>query len=378
MWVRFGVLGPADESAAVRNPPPILACPCVGASHKYERRLVMRLGDSAACASPVPTAKFDFEEYLRLQSHTFVQYYRCLPISLLNKGQVDEDGNRVIMPQSALDRLDGLTIQYPMLFQIQNPGTERVTHCGVLEFTADEGFIHMPVCLMAQLGVRETEIVLVRSTTLPTATFVKLQPHTTDFHSVACPKDLLEHNFMKFPCVTAGETIAVMEGERRFYLDVVEARPADAVCTLDTDCEVEFATALDYVEPPPPPVASKGNDEKQPARFTGAAARMDGKTVEQQPPAPPVPVVGGHGDQPRKPVQFTGTAARVDGKPVEEPPETVAAVAGAPGATKRKFRYGAPSAAGNGASKSKEEGGATAKDKEQQKPFTGTQYSLKD
>ncbi|KAJ1282641.1 hypothetical protein BS78_03G067300 [Paspalum vaginatum] len=318
----------------------------------------------------------DFEEYLRLQSHTFVQYYRCLPLSLLNKGQADEDGNRVIMPQSAFDRLDGLNVQYPMMFQIQNPSTERVTHCGVLEFTADEGFIHMPAWLMARLGVGETEIVLVRSATLPPATFVKLQPHTTDFLSVACQKELLERNFMKFPCVTAGETIAVTEGERRFYLDVLEARPADAVCTLDTDCEAEFAPPLDYVEPPPPapPVASQASDEKQPARFTGAAARMDGKTVEQQQqqPAAPVPVVGGHGDRPRKPVQFTGTAVRVDGKPVEAPP-----VAGAPGApTKRKFRYGAPSAAGSGASKSKEEGVATAK--EQQKPFTGTHYSLKD
>jgi len=49
------------------------------------------------------------------------------------------------MPLSALDRLARLiNIQYPMLFQIKNPSTERVTHCGVLEFVADEGFIHMP------------------------------------------------------------------------------------------------------------------------------------------------------------------------------------------------------------------------------------------
>lgn len=123
----------------------------------------------------------DFEEYLNLQSQTFVQYYRCLPLSLLHKENADEDGNRgklafcflsfftsnfffffffwrmqcsnllllhlnfaVIMPLSALDRLGGLNIEYPMLFQIKHPITERATHCGVLEFVADEGFIHMP------------------------------------------------------------------------------------------------------------------------------------------------------------------------------------------------------------------------------------------
>lgn len=48
------------------------------------------------------------------------------------------------MPTSALDRLENLNIAYPQLFQIKNPSTERVTHCGVLEFNADEGFIHMP------------------------------------------------------------------------------------------------------------------------------------------------------------------------------------------------------------------------------------------
>ena len=50
----------------------------------------------------------------------------------------------VILRLSALDRLEHLDTEYPMLFQIKNPSTERVTHCGVHEFVAEEGFIHMP------------------------------------------------------------------------------------------------------------------------------------------------------------------------------------------------------------------------------------------
>lgn len=148
----------------------------------------------------------------------------------------------------------------------------------------------------------------------------------------------LEHNFFgKFTCVSVGETIAVTEGERRYYLDVLEAQPADAVCSRDTDCAVDFAPPLDYVEPPPR-FASQGNNDEpppQPARFTGVAARMDGKPVEL--PTPPPGAVN----------------------------------AGVP---KRKVRFGAPAAAGSGAvSKGKEEGGAG---EEQGKRFTGTQYSL--
>ena len=43
------------------------------------------------------------------------------------------------MPPSALDQLTRLNIVYPMLFKLSNKKTDRTTHCGVLEFIADEG-----------------------------------------------------------------------------------------------------------------------------------------------------------------------------------------------------------------------------------------------
>lgn len=51
----------------------------------------------------------------------------------------------VIMPPSALDQLTRLNINYPMLFKLVNKNTNRVTHCGVLEFVADEGKIYLPL-----------------------------------------------------------------------------------------------------------------------------------------------------------------------------------------------------------------------------------------
>lgn len=40
-----------------------------------------------------------------------------------------------------------------MLFELNNPAAERVTHCGVLEFVADEGLIYLPywVCFLSVL-----------------------------------------------------------------------------------------------------------------------------------------------------------------------------------------------------------------------------------
>lgn len=37
-----------------------------------------------------------------------------------------------------------LHIDYPMLFELRNDAAERVSHCGVLEFIAEEGMIYMP------------------------------------------------------------------------------------------------------------------------------------------------------------------------------------------------------------------------------------------
>lgn len=37
-----------------------------------------------------------------------------------------------------------LHIDYPMLFELRNDAAERFSHCGVLEFIAEEGMIYMP------------------------------------------------------------------------------------------------------------------------------------------------------------------------------------------------------------------------------------------
>ena len=44
-----------------------------------------------------------------------------------------------------------LHIQYPMLFKLTNNRAHRVTHCGVLEFVADEGRVYLPYWVMHAL-----------------------------------------------------------------------------------------------------------------------------------------------------------------------------------------------------------------------------------
>ncbi|XBI61852.1 hypothetical protein VPH35_042592 [Triticum aestivum] len=235
-----------------------------------------------------------WQAYLRQKRSRigWAQYLRCRPMALLGKAGAD-DGNRVVMPASALDGINSALVEYPLVFRVQNAATLDATNCGMLEFGAEEGFVYVPALTMVRLGLEEDDLVLMTSTSLPKATSVKLRPHTMDFLGAKDLKRLLEFNVrLNTPCVTVGDTIAVAEGDRRYLLDVVEAKPADAVSTLDTDCEVDFATPLDYVQPPAPvPVKVAATPCQDCAhggerRFVGVGMRMDGKPVETPPPAP--------------------------------------------------------------------------------------------
>ncbi|CAL5211575.1 unnamed protein product [Lathyrus oleraceus] len=37
-----------------------------------------------------------------------------------------------------------MNIEYPMLFELRSHSADKTTHCGVLEFTADEGTVSLP------------------------------------------------------------------------------------------------------------------------------------------------------------------------------------------------------------------------------------------
>ncbi|XP_038972973.1 ubiquitin fusion degradation protein 1 homolog [Phoenix dactylifera] len=201
------------------------------------------------------------------------------------------------MPPSALDRLASLHIDYPMLFELHNAATERVSHCGVLEFIAEEGMIYMPYWMMQNLLLQEGDTVHVKNATLPKGTYVKLQPHTKDFLDISNPKAILETTLRSFSCLTTGDSIMVAYNNKKYYIDIVETKPASAISIIETDCEVDFAPPLDYKEPEQPqqplippsqaPVQvqeAEADAEPKFSPFTGIGRRLDGKPLMHQEP----------------------------------------------------------------------------------------------
>ncbi|KAI7749126.1 hypothetical protein M8C21_029141 [Ambrosia artemisiifolia] len=193
----------------------------------------------------------------RYHGTSFEQSYRCYPASFIDKAHI-ENGDKIIMPPSALDRLASLQIDYPMLFELRNASTERVSHCGVLEFIAEEGLIYMPYWMMENLLLQEGDIVRVKNVTLP-----------------------------------KGDSIMVAYNNKKYYINIIESKPSNAISIIETDCEVDFAPPLDYKEPERPvsSVTKNKAPEQAPAAepkfnpFTGSGRRLDGKPLKDQPPA---------------------------------------------------------------------------------------------
>ena len=185
------------------------------------------------------------------QFRPFNTMYRCYSVCMLpgNERLDVEKGGKIIMPPSALDTLTRLNIQYPMLFKLTNNRHNRVTHCGVLEFVADEGKVYLPYWMMRNLLLEEGSMIQVESASLPVATFSKFQPQSPDFLDIHDQKAVLENALRNFACLTNGDVIAINYNDKVYELCVLETKPGPAVSIIECDMNVEFAAPVGYKEP---------------------------------------------------------------------------------------------------------------------------------
>ena len=123
------------------------------------------------------------------------------------------------------------------------------THCGVAEFTAEEGTCYIPSNMFERLCLMEAQQVNLRNVVLQPGSFIKLQPHKVEFINNPNPKTILEYNLRNYFCVTEGDTISVKFGKNIYKIDIVKCKPNKAIRTLNCDIEVDFDPPKDYKEP---------------------------------------------------------------------------------------------------------------------------------
>jgi ubiquitin fusion degradation protein 1 len=217
----------------------------------------------------------------------FDELYACFPVSFLGKGDT-ENGNKIFLPQSALDKLARLQITYPMLFEVTSTTTGMRTHVGVLEFIAEEGCCHIPYFIMQNLCMQEGDMLQVANVSLPKGSFVKLQPLTSDFLDVHNPRAVLENTLRNYATLTKGDHIVIPYNKKTFEIEILECKPADAIQSIEADVQVAFAPPKDYREPAPvastinaPPAEEEEDEEEEVDPFTGEGRRIDGKAPKK-------------------------------------------------------------------------------------------------
>ena len=163
-----------------------------------------------------------------------------------------EEGDKILLPPSAFDTLSRMVIDYPILFELTNEPLGKSTHCGVLEFTAEEGRCYMPFWMMQNLIIEEGAILKVKNVTLPKANFVKFRAQSVDFLDISNPKAVLEYTLRKYTCVTTGDMICLPYSGKNYYLEVTEVKPNGAASIIEADVNVDFDEPVGYKAPPRP------------------------------------------------------------------------------------------------------------------------------
>ncbi|XP_075852900.1 ubiquitin recognition factor in ER-associated degradation protein 1 isoform X2 [Microcebus murinus] len=215
----------------------------------------------------------------RVFQNRFSTQYRCFSVSMLagpNDRSDVEKGGKIIMPPSALDQLSRLNITYPMLFKLTNKNSDRMTHCGVLEFVADEGICYLPHWMMQNLLLEEGGLVQVESVNLQVATYSKFQPQSPDFLDITNPKAVLENALRNFACLTTGDVIAINYNEKIYELRVMETKPDKAVSIIECDMNEGEADHSSYA------------GELGFRAFSGSGNRLDGKKKGVEPSPSPI------------------------------------------------------------------------------------------
>lgn len=222
--------------------------------------------------------------------------------SATNYSSKDLSGDKIILPQSALEQLLAASssssvsasssnpfrssyasatvrapyafdndpyqqqLPSPLMFRLVNPSNGNAVYAGIREFSAEEGEVQLSPYLMEALGIELSKDtseepadaagaevsaprITVHAKHLPKGTYVRLRPLEAGYNPDDW-KSLLERQLREsFTTLTNGAILSVsgVKGEK-FRLLVDGFRPeGDGICVVDTDLEVDIE-ALDEAQ----------------------------------------------------------------------------------------------------------------------------------
>ena len=178
--------------------------------------------------------------------------------------------NKILLPESLLFELtkeNHDSLDNKMYFKVSHTETGYGEVCGVHEFSAPPGVVHLPYHIMNSCSIGEGTNVKIELVAPPKGSFIKLRLHNSkEFSKLSDPKAVLEKIMSSdYPVVTQGQTIAIhyRDLNKVFMMDIVETKPSEVIEILNADINVDFDKALDYEEPKPEPQAAWSESKSQ-------------------------------------------------------------------------------------------------------------------
>eukprot|EP01084_Bolivina_argentea_P140306 246706_1 len=114
---------------------------------------------------------------------TFKRKYHAYSPAYWNSENRDklEAGDKIVLPASALEELSRMQVQFPIMFEIAHDSDilPKKSHCSVMEFTAPEGSVYLPIWMIDNLGLdpQGESVVELTTVSLPKGNFVQFQAH---------------------------------------------------------------------------------------------------------------------------------------------------------------------------------------------------------
>ncbi|XP_010548888.1 PREDICTED: uncharacterized protein LOC104820219 [Tarenaya hassleriana] len=171
------------------------------------------------------------------------------------------NGDKIKLPPSCFTELSdqGAFDKGPLYFRLSvihhgTPVNEedgkkdgiRTTHCGVLEFTAEDGTVGLPPHVWSNLfsthAPADSPLVQIRYVRLPKGGYAKLQPGDVGFSDLPNHKAILETILRQHATLSLDDVLTVSYGQLSYKLRVLELKPASSISVLDTDIEVDIVS----------------------------------------------------------------------------------------------------------------------------------------
>ena len=186
--------------------------------------------------------------------------------------QIDIENDKIKLPPTTLTLLNdqnAFTCGRPVMFQIKiQQGYQycvsKITHCGVLEFTAAEGTVELPTKVYQNLfnttenpsiniSTLPPPIVELKYVILPKITLVQFQPKLNIFSQLGPIKLILEENLQQHTTLTVEDLLIVWYRGHSYEIIVKNIEPNEGLVhgggtVIDTNIEVHLDCSEEYLK----------------------------------------------------------------------------------------------------------------------------------